>query len=71
MLEIGHHMLGRLSSSCEEICLSGGLVRWKMKYFHFLRKRTNFLLHKIHEDELYCWNRWSRKYSFNMASNYM
>jgi large subunit ribosomal protein L13Ae len=51
-----HHMLGRLSSivakellngqrvvvvRCEEICLSGGLVRQKMKYLRFLRKRMN------------------------------
>ncbi|PIA25723.1 hypothetical protein AQUCO_10800013v1 [Aquilegia coerulea] len=50
------HMLGRLSSiiakellngqkvvvvRCEEICLSGGLVRQKMKYLRFLRKRMN------------------------------
>jgi large subunit ribosomal protein L13Ae len=26
---------------CEEICLSGGLVRQKMKYLRFLRKRMN------------------------------
>ncbi|XP_058203850.1 large ribosomal subunit protein uL13x-like isoform X1 [Rhododendron vialii] len=53
----GHqHMLGRLASilskelqngqevavvRCEEICLSGGLVRQKMKYLRFLRKRMN------------------------------
>ncbi|XP_030463853.2 60S ribosomal protein L13a-2 [Syzygium oleosum] len=51
-----HHMLGRLASvlakellngqrvvvvRCEEICLSGGLVRQKMKYLRFLRKRMN------------------------------
>ncbi|CAO2824510.1 unnamed protein product [Amaranthus hypochondriacus] len=51
-----HHMLGRLSSivakellsgqrvvvvRCEEIALSGGLVRQKMKYLRFLRKRMN------------------------------
>uniref|UniRef100_A0A7N0U6W6 60S ribosomal protein L13a n=1 Tax=Kalanchoe fedtschenkoi TaxID=63787 RepID=A0A7N0U6W6_KALFE len=49
-------MLGRLSSiiakellngqrvivvRCEEICLSRGLVRQKMKYMRFLRKRMN------------------------------
>ncbi|XP_028053798.1 60S ribosomal protein L13a-4-like [Camellia sinensis] len=49
-------MLGRLASilakellngqkvvvvRCEEICLSGGLVRQKMKYLRFLRKRMN------------------------------
>lgn len=26
---------------CEEICMSGGLVRQKMKYLRFLRKRMN------------------------------
>ncbi|MBA0762639.1 hypothetical protein Gotri_012227, partial [Gossypium trilobum] len=26
---------------CEEICMSGGLVRQKMKYMRFLRKRMN------------------------------
>ncbi|KAI3408432.1 uncharacterized protein J3R85_020268 [Psidium guajava] len=51
-----HHMLGRLASvlakellngqrvvvvRCDEICLSGGLVRQKMKYMRFLRKRMN------------------------------
>ncbi|XP_021743370.1 60S ribosomal protein L13a-3 [Chenopodium quinoa] len=50
------HMLGRLASitakelltgqrvvvvRCEEIALSGGLVRQKMKYLRFLRKRMN------------------------------
>ncbi|XVF81179.1 hypothetical protein PTKIN_Ptkin15bG0136000 [Pterospermum kingtungense] len=50
------HMMGRLASivtkevlngqivvvvRCEEICLSGGLVRQKMKYMRFLRKRMN------------------------------
>ncbi|OVA00097.1 Ribosomal protein L13 [Macleaya cordata] len=50
------HMGGRLASKvakeamngqkvvvvrCEEICLSGGLVRQKMKYHRFLRKRMN------------------------------
>ncbi|XBH96950.1 hypothetical protein VPH35_087247 [Triticum aestivum] len=49
-------MLGRLASivakellnrqrvvvvRCEEICMSGDLVRQKMKYLHFLRKRMN------------------------------
>lgn len=49
-------MLGRLASilakellngqkvvvvRCEEICMSGGLVRQKMKYMRFLRKRMN------------------------------
>ena len=49
-------MLGRLSSiiakellngqkvvvvRCEEICISGGLVRQKMKYMRFLRKCMN------------------------------
>ncbi|OWM86522.1 hypothetical protein CDL15_Pgr026414 [Punica granatum] len=51
-----NHMLGRLASvlakellngqkvvvvRCDEICLSGGLVRQKMKYARFLRKRMN------------------------------
>ena len=51
-----HHMLGRLASivakellngqrivvvRCEEIAMSGGLVRQKMKYLRFLRKRMN------------------------------
>ncbi|CAJ2675837.1 unnamed protein product [Trifolium pratense] len=51
-----HHMLGRLASivakellngqkvvvvRCEEISISGGLVRQKMKYMRFLRKRMN------------------------------
>uniref|UniRef100_A0A7N0UQV1 60S ribosomal protein L13a n=1 Tax=Kalanchoe fedtschenkoi TaxID=63787 RepID=A0A7N0UQV1_KALFE len=51
-----NHMLGRLASiiakellngqrvsvvRCEDICLSGGLVRQKMKYLRFLRKRMN------------------------------
>ncbi|XP_078180014.1 large ribosomal subunit protein uL13y [Carex rostrata] len=50
------HMLGRLAAiiakellngqrvvvvRCEEICMSGGLVRQKMKYLRFLRKRMN------------------------------
>ncbi|XP_026408100.1 60S ribosomal protein L13a-3-like [Papaver somniferum] len=56
VVDARHHMLGRLSSTiakellngqkvvvvrCEEICLSGGLVRQKMKYLRFLRKRMN------------------------------
>ncbi|KAK3013419.1 hypothetical protein RJ639_010231 [Escallonia herrerae] len=56
VIDARHHMLGRLSSilarellngqrvtvvRCEEICLSGGLVRQKMKYLRFLRKRMN------------------------------
>ncbi|KAJ0783326.1 putative ribosomal protein L13 [Helianthus annuus] len=56
VVDARHHMLGRLSSilakellngqrvtvvRCEEICLSGGLVRQKMKYLRFLRKRMN------------------------------
>ncbi|CAH9050808.1 unnamed protein product [Cuscuta epithymum] len=56
VVDARHHMLGRLSSilakellngvrvvvvRCEEICLSGGLVRQKMKYHRFLRKRMN------------------------------
>ncbi|KAL8495120.1 hypothetical protein ACS0TY_019332 [Phlomoides rotata] len=32
---------------CEEICLSGGLVRQKMKYLRFLRKRMNTKPSKI------------------------
>lgn len=55
-MDARHHMLGRLSSilakellhgqrvvvvRCEEICMSGGLVRQKMKYLRFLRKRMN------------------------------
>ncbi|KAL8524424.1 hypothetical protein ACS0TY_014131 [Phlomoides rotata] len=55
-LDARNHMLGRLASilakellngqkvvvvRCEEICLSGGLVRQKMKYLRFLRKRMN------------------------------
>jgi large subunit ribosomal protein L13Ae len=50
------HMLGRLASiaakqlltgqqlvivRCEEVCISGGLVRQKAKYERFLRKRMN------------------------------
>ncbi|KAL0655823.1 hypothetical protein Bca4012_076407 [Brassica carinata] len=56
VVDARHHMLGRLASiiakellngqrvvvvRCEEICLSGGLVRQKMKYMRFLRKRMN------------------------------
>lgn len=56
LVDARHHMLGRLASivakellngqkvvvvRCEEICLSGGLVRQKMKYLRFLRKRMN------------------------------
>ncbi|XP_065026164.1 large ribosomal subunit protein uL13-like [Musa acuminata AAA Group] len=51
-----HHMLGRLASflakellngqrvavvRCEDMCLSGGLDRQKIKYLRFLRKLTN------------------------------
>jgi len=56
VVDARHHMLGRLASivakellngqkvvvvRCEEICISGGLVRQKMKYMRFLRKRMN------------------------------
>nr|AFK34830.1 unknown [Medicago truncatula] len=56
VIDARHHMLGRLASivakellngqkvvvvRCEEICMSGGLVRQKMKYMRFLRKRMN------------------------------
>lgn len=56
LVDARHHMLGRLASiiakellngqkvvvvRCEEICMSGGLVRQKMKYLRFLRKRMN------------------------------
>eukprot|EP00897_Mesotaenium_endlicherianum_P002762 jgi/Mesen1/2513/ME000016S01866 len=56
VVDARHHMLGRLASivakellngqrvvivRAEEICLSGGLVRQKMKYLRFLRKRMN------------------------------
>ncbi|KAG6466353.1 hypothetical protein ZIOFF_075844 [Zingiber officinale] len=56
VVDAGHHMLGRLASILakellngqrvvviryEEICLSGGLVRQKMKCLRFLRKRMN------------------------------
>ncbi|MBA0732828.1 hypothetical protein Gogos_016891 [Gossypium gossypioides] len=56
VVDARHHMLGRLASivakellngqkvvvvRCEEICMSGGLVRKKMKYMRFLRKRMN------------------------------
>lgn len=56
VVDARHHMLGRLASvvakellngqkvvvvRCEEVCASGGLVRQKMKYLRFLRKRMN------------------------------
>ncbi|OMP04181.1 Ribosomal protein L13, eukaryotic/archaeal [Corchorus olitorius] len=56
VVDARNHMLGRLDSilakellngqkfvvvRCEEICMSGGLVRQKMKYMRFLRKRMN------------------------------
>ncbi|PKA59850.1 60S ribosomal protein L13a-4 [Apostasia shenzhenica] len=56
VVDARHHMLGRLASivakellngqhvvlvRCEEICISGGLVRQKMKFLRFLRKRMN------------------------------
>ncbi|RWR84042.1 60S ribosomal protein L13a-4-like protein [Cinnamomum micranthum f. kanehirae] len=56
VVDARHHMLGCLASiiakellngqkvvvvRCEEICLSGGLVRKKMKSLRFLRKRMN------------------------------
>ncbi|OMP03663.1 Ribosomal protein L13, eukaryotic/archaeal [Corchorus olitorius] len=56
VVDARNHMLGRLASilakellngqkvvvvRCEEICMSGGLVRQKMKYMRFLRKRMN------------------------------
>lgn len=56
VVDARNHMLGRLAAiiakellngqkvvvvRCEEICLSGGLVRQKMKYMRFLRKRMN------------------------------
>ncbi|OIW18882.1 hypothetical protein TanjilG_25325 [Lupinus angustifolius] len=56
VVDARHHMLGRLASivakellngqkvvivRSEEICISGGLVRQKMKYLRFLRKRMN------------------------------
>jgi large subunit ribosomal protein L13Ae len=56
VVDARHHMLGRLASivakellngqrvvvvRCEEISISGGLVRQKMKYLRFLRKRMN------------------------------
>ncbi|KAG0489022.1 hypothetical protein HPP92_007833 [Vanilla planifolia] len=56
IVDARHHMLGRLASivakellngqhivvvRCEEICMSGGLVRQKMKFLRFLRKRMN------------------------------
>ncbi|CAM6098219.1 unnamed protein product [Calypogeia fissa] len=56
VVDARHHMLGRLASilakellngqqvvvvRAEEICVSGGLVRQKMKYLRFLSKRMN------------------------------
>ncbi|XP_039137003.1 60S ribosomal protein L13a-4-like [Dioscorea cayenensis subsp. rotundata] len=56
VVDARQHMLGRLASiiakellngqrivvvRCEEICMSGGLVRQKMKFLRFLRKRMN------------------------------
>ncbi|KAE8685830.1 60S ribosomal protein L13a [Hibiscus syriacus] len=56
VVDARHHMLGRLASilakellncqkvvvdRCEILCMSGGLVRKKMKYMRFLRKRMN------------------------------
>eukprot|EP00899_Mesostigma_viride_P020785 jgi/Mesvir1/28708/Mv19679-RA.1 len=56
VVDARNHMLGRLASiiakelvngqkvvvvRCEDICLSGGLVRQKAKYCRFLRKRMN------------------------------
>ncbi|KAJ4945395.1 hypothetical protein NE237_022049 [Protea cynaroides] len=56
VVDARHHMLGRFASIlanellngqkvvvlwCGEICLSGILVRQKMNYLHFLRKRMN------------------------------
>ncbi|GMH27924.1 hypothetical protein Nepgr_029767 [Nepenthes gracilis] len=56
VIDARHHMLGRLASivakellngqrvvvvRCEEIAISGGLVRQKMKFLRFLRKRMN------------------------------
>ena len=56
VVDARHHMLGRLASiiakellngqkvvvvRSEEICISGGLVRQKMKYMRFLRKCMN------------------------------
>ncbi|KAJ4909186.1 60S ribosomal protein L13a-2 [Raphanus sativus] len=56
VVDARHHMLGRLASiiakellnrqrvvvvRCEEICLSGGLVRQKMKNMRFLWKHMN------------------------------
>lgn len=56
VVDARQHMLGRLASvvakellngqkvvivRCDEICASGGLVRQKMKYLRFLRKRMN------------------------------
>ncbi|KAK9929932.1 hypothetical protein M0R45_027000 [Rubus argutus] len=56
VVDARHHMLGRLSSivakelpnrqkvmvvRCEELAISGGLVRQKMKYMQFLSKHMN------------------------------
>ena len=56
VVDARHHMHGRLASiiakellngqkvvvvCCDEIFMSGGLVRQKMKYLRFLRKRMN------------------------------
>ena len=56
IIDARNHMLGRVASiiakellkgnkvvavRSEEICISGGLVRQKMKYMRFLRKRMN------------------------------
>lgn len=56
VVDARHHNLGRFASilakellsgrkvvvvRCEELCLSGGLVRQKMKFHRFLRKRMN------------------------------
>lgn len=35
------YLFSQVVVRCEEICLSGGLVRQKMKYLRFLRKRMN------------------------------
>jgi hypothetical protein len=35
-----------VTSGCEEICLSGGLVGQKVKYLRFLRKRMNTMSSK-------------------------
>ncbi|XP_006657401.1 60S ribosomal protein L13a-2-like [Oryza brachyantha] len=56
VVDARNHMMGRLASAvakellngqrvvvvrCEEMCVSGGPVRQKMKYLRFLRKRMN------------------------------